>query len=191
MLPSMYIVHAGEHGPSDWWHDASDTLDKVSVPIVAEEYRVVSAALMSLVQSSQLPVRFAPLARQIESRLRQLQHEAGNRFSLSRALTAATAFEGEAQRIDNLLESGAHLFDDASLMRVPRILNPILYTTGDRFVPDEAIDLPLIPSLAGVSRMSALNTEESELARVDLVRGQNRVVDALERARAALHPLDH
>jgi hypothetical protein len=190
-LPSMYIVHAGEHGPSDWWHDASDTLDKVSVPIVGEEYRVVSAALMSLVQSSQLPLRFAPLARQIESRLRLLQQEAGNRFSLSPALTAAAAFEGEAQRIDKLLESGGHLFDDASFIRVPRILNPILYTTGDRFVPDEAVDLPLIPSLAGVSRLSALNTEESELARVDLVRGQNRVVDALERARAALYALDH
>ena len=189
-LSSIAVVHAGEQGPSDWWHDSTDTLDKISLPIVREEYGAVSAVLMTLAQSSPLPLRFEPVAEQIDSRLRLLQHDAGSRFSLAPVLAAAAAFRREAQRTDALLAAGARRPDDESLMRVARILNPILYTTGDRFVPDEAVELSLIPSLSSAAHLSTLDPEGLELAWVDLVRGQNRVVDALESARRVLEALE-
>lgn len=189
-LPSISVVHAGEQSPSDWWHDSTDTLDKVSLPLVRQEYGAVSAVLMNLAQSSPLPLRFAPVAEQIDSRLRSLQHGAGSRFSLAPVLAAAAAFRREAQRTDALLAAGERRPDDEALMRVARSLNPMLYTRGDRFVPDEAVGLPLIPSLSSAERLSTLDPEELELARVDLVREQNRVVDALESARRALEAIE-
>jgi hypothetical protein len=62
---------------------------------------------------------------------------------------------------------------------------------GDRFVPDEAVALPLIPSLARASRLGALDAEQLALDQVDLVRAQNRIVDALDRATSVLRSLPH
>ena len=190
-LPSAYIVHDSGHGPSDWWHDASDTLDKVSMPVVSEEYHAISAFLISLVQTSPLPLRFTPLAEQIDSRLQALQHSAGDRFSLRPAITAAKAFKTEARRVDELLAERRQDLSDQPLLAIPRLLNPIVYTKGDRFVPDEAVALPLIPSLEPASRLVSLDAEQLALTRVDLVRAQNRIVDALERATGALRSLPH
>jgi Iap family predicted aminopeptidase len=190
-LPSVYIVHDSGHGPSDWWHDASDTLDKVSIPTVREEYGAIGTLLVSLANTSPLPLRFTSLAEQIDSRLQALQNSAGGRFSLAPALTAAKAFATEARRIDEVLTERRHDFSDQSLMEIPRLLNPIVYTMGDRFVPDEAVALPLIPSLARASRLGALDAEQLALDQVDLVRAQNRIVDALDRATSVLRSLPH
>lgn len=85
-----------------------------------------------------------------------------------------------------MLAAGRIQPSDRQLMEVSRALNPVLYTSGDRFEPDEAISQPLIPALASAIRLGALSASDGGFARVTLSRGQARVIDALERARAAL-----
>src|SRR5256884_9431601 len=79
------------------------------------------------------------------------------------------------------------------LMRLSRILVPLAYTSGDRFVHDLA--LPLLP-LAGLQRareLAALDADSDafKFARAALVRERNRAVHALDAAASVADELLH
>jgi len=188
-LPSLSLVHGKAEGTSDWWHDSHDTLDRVSMSAVEAEYRAIGDLLLELASRPTLPVRFLPLADQIVSRLADLQKAAGDRFSLKIAALAAAEFRRQALVTDAALASGRLRPGDRSLLAVSQALNPVLYTSGDRFEPDEAISQAFIPSLSSAIRLQALDRDQAAFASVSLVRGQARLVDALNRATCFLKRL--
>lgn len=188
-LPSLSLSAGKAAGPSDWWHDAADTLDKVSPAAVEREYRAFAALLTALARPDALSLRFAPLADQILARLEALQAAAGARISLADAIAAARSFKRDAIVTDALLASGRVRPDDRRLLAVSRAINPVLYTAGDRFEPDEAISQPFIPGLAAAERIGSLGPDEAAFARVSVTRGEARLVDALTRACGALRAI--
>lgn len=70
------------------------------------------------------------------------------------------------------------------LMRLCRILNPVLYTISGKFEQDPAISAPLLPGLQAVARLPALQTVPNEFRfrKTQLARERNRVVHALHQA---------
>jgi hypothetical protein len=65
-----------------------------------------------------------------------------------------------------------------------RTLIPATYTVTGRYAHDQALDNTFLPRLAAARRLAALppDGDEARFLRVDLVRGRNAVLDAVQTA---------
>jgi hypothetical protein len=73
---------------------------------------------------------------------------------------------------------------NAVLMELARILVPLNYTREPRFRHDPAYTVPPLPTLAVAADLPQFeDAHERRCAAVELMRGQNRFLAAMERAR--------
>lgn len=190
-IPSLQIDDSvpEDAGGYWWWHTVEDTYDKADEKIMVRDAAAVAVALLRLTQSPVLPYRFSDVTKQIEARIREYQQQAGNRFSLIEPLEACQQAESAIKGLERDLASRDIPADrlrniNDALMRISRWLNPILYTEGGRFHPDDAANKVLIPGLAGVARLANLRGDALLFEQTYLTRERNRVTDALNRAAA-------
>ena len=75
-----------------------------------------------------------------------------------------------------------------ALMRLSRMLVPLDYTRGDRFVHDPALPLPPWSVLDPLRRLAAAprGGDDERFAEVDAIRARNRIAGMLAQARRAL-----
>ncbi|HKW94745.1 MAG TPA: hypothetical protein VJX92_22865, partial [Methylomirabilota bacterium] len=118
-----------------------------------------------------------------------LHQAAGGRVDLSavaesaRVLERALGVPGESLA-RAAAEGRAAAEQNRALMRLSRVLIPLLYTTGDRFAHDLAVGIPPLAGLARARELAALDPA-SDLFRFTvtaLVRERNRVLHALDEA---------
>jgi hypothetical protein len=73
---------------------------------------------------------------------------------------------------------------NAVLAELARILVPVNYTREPRFRHDPAYTVPRLPTLAVAAELPQFtDTHERRCAQVELMRGQNRFLAAMEQAR--------
>jgi len=145
-----------------------------------------------------LPLDHGRAARGLLAELETLQATAGARFDLAPAVDAARSL---VDRLDRVTAAVAGL--DATgpaakleavnrgLMRLSRVLVPLAYTSGDRFVHDLAVPLPPLAGLQRVRELPALDpdTDAYKFACAALVRERNRAVHAFDTAASAADDL--
>ncbi|MEX1158810.1 MAG: hypothetical protein WEC79_07770, partial [Thermomicrobiales bacterium] len=75
-----------------------------------------------------------------------------------------------------------------AVLRVTRIINPALFTIDGPYEMDPALQLPVLPGLAPMRELAALDPDSSEhrFLLTALVRQRNRIQDALEQATRVL-----
>jgi hypothetical protein len=73
---------------------------------------------------------------------------------------------------------------NACLVALGRALIPATYTATGRYSHDPALDNEFLPRLAPVRRLAALppDGDEAKFLRVDLIRGRNAVLEAVQTA---------
>jgi len=73
-------------------------------------------------------------------------------------------------------------------MRASRALDPLYYTTGDRFTHDPALPLPAWPVLQPLRNLAktAPETDDARFLTVSATRARNRLLHAVRTATAAL-----
>ncbi len=186
-IPAMYGA-LSEQPPSPvkmrnalgwWWHTPHDTLDKIDAANLVRDTKVYVHTLHRLLTDPVLPVDFAAHAEVLLAELGSLRDALGERFDLGGLIAAAGRLRAAASA------GGA---SDQALMRASRALDPLYYTTGDRFTHDPALPLPAWPVLQPL-RDLAKTVPESDEARflaVSAVRGRNGLLHALRVATAAL-----
>ena len=179
----------GSSGTPWWWHTREDTIDKIDAGVLALDTRVYLAAALRLCNAPVLPLAHARAAAAVAESAAALHQAAGGRVDLSAVAESARVLErvlgvpGESLA-RAAAEGRAAAEQNRALMRLSRVLIPLLYTTGDRFAHDLAVGIPPLAGLARARELAALDPA-SDLFRFTvtaLVRERNRVLHALDEA---------
>jgi hypothetical protein len=162
-----------------WWHTPHDTLDKIDEANLVRDTKVYVHTLHRLLTDAVLPIDFAAHADVLLAELAALRETLGARFDLGRLVAAAEGFRAAASA------GGA---SDQALMRASRAVDPLYYTTGDRFTHDPALPLPAWPVLQPLRELAktAAGSDEARFLTVSAMRGRNRLLHALRVATGAL-----
>ena len=182
MLPASHPDRktVGGCGGAYWWHSPEDTRDKADVAVLAADTEIYLALVARLCASERLPYNFVPTAQDFIDHLAVLQNTAGDHLDLTPTIHEAEAFRGAATRLATA--SGSDLSSqNQGLKRIARVLNPALFTVRGPFEMDPALQMPLLPGLAPVTKLAAMDPASSEyrFLLTSLRRQQNRIEDAL------------
>ena len=177
----------GSAGFPWWWHTKDDTIDKIDADVLVLDTKVFLASALRWLNAPVLPLDHARAVQALVTEIEALQAAAGARFDLAPALQAARAVGERLERVPAVIAKateGRLEPINRGLMRLSRVLVPLAYTTGDRFVHDLALP---IPPLAGLQRARELSTLDPDgdaykFARAALVRERNRAVHAFDSA---------
>ena len=177
-----------------WWHTEFDTLDKADPEILALDTRVSLAAVLELVDAEVLPFNHVDTGREIREFVALLATAVGPHLDLAPVLTACDAFLRAAEHLEAAKGrvSGAAVGRlNAALVRISRVLTPVIYSGSGRFHHDPAEWSPIMRAtgqytLPGLSRAAALpdlaGQPEFGFLRAQVVRERNRLADALREA---------
>ncbi|MDP9374989.1 MAG: M28 family metallopeptidase [Chloroflexota bacterium] len=181
----------GGCGGGWWWHTPEDTLDKADVEVLRGDTALYAAIAARLAADPVLPYEFSTVARDFARRLTELDEEAGGSFDFGPAQEAVAAFDAAAGRLEaarqGIVEggdAGERRALDAGILRLCRLLNPALYTTSGPYDHDPALQVPLLPGLGRAAELRDRDpaSDAARFLHTRLVRGRNRVVDALQAA---------
>jgi Peptidase family M28 len=161
-----------------WWHTPHDLLDKIDEKNLVRDTKVYVHTLWRLLTDPVLPLDFAKHAEALLEELATLRASLAGRLSVDDLIAATETLRTKA--------SGEH--SDAALMRASRALDPVYYTSGDRFAHDPALPLPAWPVLDPLRRLSrvAPGTDSARFLAVSATRSRNRLAYALREAITAL-----
>ena len=162
-----------------WWHTPHDLLDKIDENNLVRDTRVYVHTLWRLLTDPVLPLDFSTHARVLLEELDTLRASLGERCSVDGLIATATTLRDKAA-------AGGQ--SDAALMRASRALEPVYYTSGDRFAHDPALPLPAWPVLDPLRKLAktAPGTDSARFLAVSATRGRNRLAHALREATEAL-----
>lgn len=178
-----------------WWHSKHDTLDKADIDILTTDTRVSLTAITSLTNADLLPIDPSAASAEILAYANEFAAATAGHLDTSAFTTAAetlhdatTAFTVYAR---NLRDEAALAHANVTLMRLSRVLLPVMYTKGGRFVHDPAEWSPimrntkssLFPALnPGLNLGDLEGNDAYGFVKAGVVRHLNRTVDALAQA---------
>lgn len=173
----------GGCGGAWWWHSPEDTLDKADATILAEDVRVYLTMIARMCAPEVIPYDFVPSARDFVEHLTALQEVGGQHLGLASTIAAADAFEVAAQQ---LKQAPVDIVDrrNDGLKRLARIVNPAQFTINGPYEMDPALQLPVLPGLAPMAQLAALDpsTSDYQFLLTHLRRQRNRIEEALIQA---------
>ena len=165
-----------------WWHTPEDLVDKVDPANLVRDTRVFVRVLWRLLTEPVLPLDYAAHAAALLDELARM----GGPL-LEPVAAAATALRDKAARLARMKMGGVEpARANRALMQVSRVMVPMDYTQGDRFVHDPALPQSPWPVLDPVRAWAEAEGEAAKFALVDAVRARNRMLHALRQANRAL-----
>jgi len=179
-----------EGGLGWWWHTPDDTLDKIDGPNFLRDTQVYLLTCWRLCTLPVLPYDYTATANELRDRLHMLQESANGRFDLTSLIIEGDALHADAERLNAAATAAGN--DDAraerlnaAIMAVGRALIPVNYTLAGPFEVDLALENPILPGLAPVADLAAMDpaSNDAGFLRTRLVRERNRVQHALATAR--------
>jgi len=176
------LTGIGTGGLGWWWHTPEDTVDKLDPDALTRDAKVYAAAIHILCTSEVLPLDYAATASELTTALRTLRSNLGDRFDISDCVDEAEHLGADVERF---MAHAQPADANRVLMRLGRILIPVLYTRAGRFDHDPATSIPELPPLADAARLADVDPESdaAKALRIAAVRGGNRLLAALREAR--------
>ncbi len=185
-LPAASAEHMPGSGLAWWWQTEEDMPDHCDPAVLATDALIHHNLLSELTAAEVLPLDLAETAKDILASLREyaeaapdLPEIAGLRPLAEGLHTAAAALAGRP-----LTDASAR---NALLLRVTRLLNPVLHHARGNHDYDLGRASRMLPGLAPALGLAALPPDEARMARVVLRRRSNRIADALHAAIADLN----
>jgi N-acetylated-alpha-linked acidic dipeptidase len=171
----------GGCGGGYWWHSPEDTLDKADANILADDTRIYVTLTARMCLPEAHPYNFVPSAGDFLQHLGELQIIAGEYLDLSELIAAAERYREVAKRLAEAGPGADTKEHNRALLRATRIINPALFTVDGPYEMDPALQLPILPGLAPMRELAALDPESSEhrFLWTQLIRQRNRIHDAL------------
>ena len=174
-----------------YWHTAEDTFDKLDIHALELDTRYRVAQLYDLATMRVLPHRLEPIAAAYVAALKDLAASAGTVFDLASTASTAASLDEAAARFDRAATPNGDAdvaVRNALVVRLTHRLNSTLYTRSGRFDQDPAAPLPVLPLLARVKDLAALQRESDEFGflEAEMIRGRNRVESTMRDAIGAI-----
>ena len=189
----FYTV-GGCAGNSWAWHTENDTLETADPQVLARDIKVYVATILRILNAHIFPFDFKKWAEESQNVLEGYQSRGGDLINLQPVLEECRAlqkvfslFYSEMEKAYVKGERRSEWFGSVNqcLLNLGRILIPIDYTKSGKYSHDPAVPIPSFPDLEAIEQASRFSPEGDEyrFLRTQLVRGRNKVVDALRRAK--------
>jgi len=188
----FYTV-GGCAGNSWAWHTENDTLDVADPHVLLRDIKIYVASILRIINAFIFPFDFEHWAKESAKVLESYQSIGGNHIDLKPVLEESrllqktlSLFYSELENAYFKKERRPELFKRTNqcLLELGRILIPIDYTKGGRYSHDPAIPIPSFPDLEALGQLHRFARESNEyrFLKTQLLRGRNKVLDALKRA---------
>ena len=172
-----------------WWHTVDDTIDKIDPDLLLRDARIYLYAIARLTLEAVVPLSCYEEVADLARRLTALRDVCQGRLDLSGLIDAIARLERMCGEIESRRShAGPNLTAhyNRAVSNVIRTVLPVNYSRRGLFSHDPALHTPAVPLLDAARELSALK-EDSDRARfllVDLVRGRNELLNAIETATA-------
>ena len=162
------------------WHTENDTLEIADRDILLTDMKIYLLSALRIANADVLPFDWAATCDEFLSTIAGYEKASQGMADLAPARDATEALKVALAN----LNAAPVARRNAVLMELARILVPVNYTREPRFRHDPAYTVPRLPTLAVAAELPQfVETHERRCATVELVRGQNRFVSAMEQAR--------
>jgi Iap family predicted aminopeptidase len=163
-----------------YWHTPEDTFDKLDMAALELDTKYRVAQLYDIATMRVLPHRLEPIAAAYVAAVKDLAASAGAAFDLASTSVLAASLDEAAARFDRAPQPSTDAdvaSRNALAVRLTHALNSTLYTKSGRFDQDPAAPLPVLPLLARVKDLAALERESDEFGflQTEMIRGRNNV----------------
>lgn len=177
-----------------WWHTECDTRDKADIDILAKDCALSVALIHGYTNSEVLPLDLLRAAQESYEFIETLAKDAAGHIDLATSVTKARAVVDAVTSLDRLRSdaTGAEATRlNEVMMRMSRIVNPVRFTSQDRFAHEPADMTPLMrarksamfPGLSKAAGLAALEgTQEYGFLLTQVRRQVNRFNDSCDRA---------
>jgi hypothetical protein len=183
-----YVV--GGCGGNIAWHTENDTIDIADMDVLRTDATLYAAAVLGLATEDVLPFDWRLTAQEFRAEIDAAQAAVGADFDLAPARHANDALAAALDGFYAAIASGtmAPAVANAAIRDLARVLVPVNFTRGPRFSHDPALNVPPLPGIADARLWPTLAADQRGFLAAQLMRGQNRLVDALDRARLLIAP---
>ncbi|MHB2168580.1 M28 family peptidase [Alsobacter sp. R-9] len=182
--------NVGGSGGAWWWHSEHETIDKVDPAILVQDTQLYASILLRMATADVLPFRISAIAQDFSDSLREYREGAGDRFDFGPVEKAVAAYRSAAERLEASLagatEEGLTRAANRLMLRVTRVLNPILYQDLPGHLHDPALGSRSLPSLKAALTLGRLDpaSDACRFAVAGLQRRVNAVIAQLGEATA-------
>lgn len=184
-LPAASPEHMPGSGLAWWWQTEEDTPDRCDAAVLATDTLLHHNLVGALTGAEILPFDLAAMVDDVLASLREYAEAAPG-------LAEITGLQGLAEQLRTAAAALPHrpapdaAARNALLLRVTRLLNPVLHHGRSNHEYDLGRASRMLPGLAPALGLAGLSPDEARMARVVLRRRANRIADALQDALDAL-----
>jgi len=166
------------------WHTENDVMEIADKKNLERDIKVYAASVIELSTCKYLPFNWLASAKEFREVLNNYQNKSGNHFDLSPSIQALDDFENKLKKFYELINQNniEPIKANEIIKKLARILVPLNYARNPRFTHDPAVPIPQIPVLSLCEEFNEISEENHGFVKNQLVRGQNRVIDALDQA---------
>lgn len=180
-LPEASPEHMPHSGLPWWWQTEQDTLDRCDPAVLTEDALIHLNLLRALTSAEVFPLNVTAMLDDVLDSLREYAEAAPHLGEIpwlqglaEKARIAAAALM--ARPVDDVEAR------NTLLLRVTRLLNPVLHHARSDYEFDLGRASRLLPGLAPALTLGQLGPDESRMAHAVLRRRANRIADALTAA---------
>jgi len=178
----------GGCGANIEWHTEGDLLEIVDIRLPLRAIHGYAPSILPVLNAPVHPFDWTNTTAEMRETLDAYQSATGNQFSFSPALKELYALQAALEKMyANPLGLKGAAADrvNAAQRRLARILVPVNYSRMPGFYHDPALNIPALPDLAPAMSMPDAKDDPARrgILKAHLMRGQNRLVWALQNAR--------
>jgi N-acetylated-alpha-linked acidic dipeptidase len=166
------------------WHTENDTIEIADRAIMLRDIKVYLEIAGGIADAEIIPFDWRAQLDEFVETVDAYQHAAGAGFDLGPAKAACLSLRRALAGFYADVEAGRVRPRSANdvIQGLARILVPINYTAVSRFRHDPALPIPPLPTIALAAELERQAPDKLGFAKVQLTRGQNRLVAALRDA---------
>lgn len=161
------------------WHTENDTLEIADRHILLKDMKIYLLSTLRVANAEVLPFDWTATCDEFAATIDGYEKASGGLADLSRARAATAALKAALAK----LPSAPIAARNAVLMELARVLVPINYVREPRFRHDPAYTVMPLPTIAIAGELGDFKDDHKlRMAQVELMRGQNRLLAALDQA---------
>ena len=161
------------------WHTENDTLEIADPQNLLTDMKIYLLSTLRVVNAEILPFDWSVTADEFLATIATYQQTAGTLADLSPSRAAVERLNSALTR----LEAAPIPARNGAIHELARILVPINYTNQPRFRHDPAFTVQPLPTIAVAADLADMTDPHlRRIAGVELMRGQNRLIAALDAA---------
>ena len=162
------------------WHTENDTLEIADRDVLLRDMKIYMLSALRVANAEVLPFDWAATCDEFAATIEGYQKAAGGLADLSPARDAVAGLKAALGR----LGAAPVVAQNAARHELARVLVPINYTQEARFRHDPAYTVQPLPTLAVAADLAEMGDGHlRRVAQVQLLRGQNRFLAAIDQAR--------